>query len=55
MNLLITIIAVAIIAGIICALSSKDGEKEKNSFLLLLLEEWVVVILFSKYFGLLED
>lgn len=33
MSWLITIIAVAIIAGIIGALSSKDGEKEKDSLL----------------------
>ena len=55
MNWLITIIVVAIIAGIISALSSKDGKKKKDSFLEHLQEVWAVAMLFSKYFWELED
>lgn len=55
MNWLITIIVVAIIVGIIGALSSKDGEKGEGFFLEHLQEVWAVVMLFSKYFWSLED
>jgi len=50
MNWLIIIIVVAIIGGIIGSLSSKDGEKGEGFFSGPLLEEWAVVMLFSKYF-----
>jgi len=50
MNWLTTIFFVAIIAGILGALNSKDKEKREEFFSELLLKEWAVVMLFSKYF-----
>jgi hypothetical protein len=50
MNWLTTIIFVAIIASILGALNSKDKEKREEFLSGLLLEEWAVVMLFSKYF-----
>ena len=50
MNWLTTIIFVAIIAGILGALNSKDKEKREEFLSGLLLEEWAVVMLSSKYF-----